>query len=196
MLIEAKNKMFYNLWILAIFPQTFARFTLDTCWSTDCVLQTSTGQFCYYPGQKITTTRCINSQEDLAMVMEAHFRQDLSIAYYNGVDNTRLGGVNFTVPDDKSIIRLCVSGRTAGGGYYSTLCVNGYDNNVLQSSPYCEIAGAPKVSDGCYEIANSTTTIANPSATHTPLSSNSSARKWISHNLLLPFLLHIFCILL
>ncbi len=162
----------HRILFIAFFScQAIARFTLDTCWGKDCVLSTTQNTFCFFPdrqsGLQTLPIICTGTQADLASVLNVHLQQDLSIAYYNGVDNSRLGGVDFTVPGDTSIIRLCVSGQAADMTY-STLCVNAAGNNVLQGSPFCKVRVVPMVvSDGCYNITSSATSTSSSTSTST-----------------------------
>jgi hypothetical protein len=113
--------------------QVAARFTLDTCCIkiNDCVLRTTQRSMCFVPDGTVAITPCSGAgHADLATVFQTHLQQDLSIAYYNGLDNTRLGGVDFNVPSDGSIVRLCLSGEAVGGSYW-TLCLNAVGDNVL-----------------------------------------------------------------
>jgi hypothetical protein len=82
--------------------------------------------------------------------MEVHLSQGFSIAFYNGVDNTFLGGANFSVPANPGIMRMCVSGQ-AGNGQLKTVCVNVLVDNAYESTDFCEVArGQQNVTDGCY----------------------------------------------
>lgn len=97
--------------------------------------------------------------------MDIHRKQGLSIAYYSGADNTRLGGADYSVPANPGILRLCVSGKTGDGTSFQTLCQNVVtDNDITGASgtPWCMLAlGQDAVEDGCYTpagaIANSLT---------------------------------------
>ncbi|KAF8803099.1 hypothetical protein BYT27DRAFT_6743459 [Phlegmacium glaucopus] len=130
------------------------RFTQPACVFGACVQQDSTGRWCYIPNPGITAaincTGGTGADSTMIAVMDVHFQQGLSIAYYNGVDNTLLGGADFSVPTSDGIIRLCVSGK-AGDGSFQTLCDDVAGDNTLQGAPYCFVAlGQAVVSDGCY----------------------------------------------
>jgi hypothetical protein len=156
------------------------RFTQPSCVYGACVQQDSTGRWCYIPNPAITTNiNCTGgSGADSTMigVMNVHFQQGLSIAYYNGVDNTLLGGPDFSVPTTDGIIRLCVSGR-AGDGSFQTLCDNVAGDNTIQGAPFCFVAlGQNVVSDGCYVpksgvVVEGGHTVTNPGQTSTSPSS-------------------------
>ena len=131
-------------------------------------MQTAAG-LCYVPDGTTAITPCSGyGHADLATVFQAHLKQDLSIAYYNGVDNTRLGGVDFNVPTDGTIIRLCLSGLATRGDYW-TLCLDAVGDNELAGSPVsCKLRQAPaSVSDGCYIRAAGNTTMTSVTATAT-----------------------------
>jgi hypothetical protein len=181
--------------------QVAARFTLKTCSSTDCVLNTAAG-LCYVPDGTTVIVPCSGAgHADLATVFQTHLRQDLSIAYYNAVDNSRLGGIDFTVPSDGSIVRLCLSGQAAGGDLW-TLCLDAMGDNTLSGSPvYCKLRQAPAhVSDGCYgrsSVAGNTTTITSSkggAATSTSIQKNWAVAEKHSRKkfLLQSFLLLVF----
>lgn len=134
-----------------------ARFTLETCWGKDCILRTPQNTLCFIPSAAVAATQCTQTHADFASVLKVHLGQDLSIAYYNGVDNTRLGGIDYTVPGDGSIIRLCLSGQAVDGSF-ATLCLNAVGDNRLEGSSWCEVGLVPKaVSDGCYSTAVTST---------------------------------------
>lgn len=140
-----------------------ALFTQTTHWNTVYIQKNSHGTFCYLPdaltGPRETTCKGIGA--DFVSVLEVHLNQGLSIAYYNGVDNTFLGGADYSLPVGPTmpIIRLCVSGRAGDGIYLGTLCLNAIGDNVLGNYPFCQVAVAQKsVTDGCYQPLNMTRT--------------------------------------
>jgi len=131
---------------------------------------------CYVPDGTVAITPCSGAgHADLATVFQTHLQQDLSIAYYNAVDNTRLGGVDFDVPSDGTIIRLCLSGQAVGGSYW-TLCLDAVGDNVLSGSPvFCKLRQVPaSVSDGCYSISATGNTTMSVPATSTSTRKNSA----------------------
>ena len=154
--------MFVNIRMLFVIFWTLVavqgRFNLETCWGKDCIKQNGEGTWCYFPPAGETrATVCSSGGVDFTTVLGVHRRQGLSIAYYNGVDNTLLGGADWPLPANPGVVRLCVSGAT-GAGTYQTLCVNAVADNTLSNSPYCQVAlGQDNVTDGCY-ISHSTTT--------------------------------------
>jgi len=92
--------------------------------SHECVQRnTANTSWCYVPSAIATlTTACIGEHLDLANVANVHAAQDLSITYYNGADDQRLGGADWPFPiGTVGIYRLCLSGR-AGEGLVQTLC--------------------------------------------------------------------------
>lgn len=153
--------MFVNIRMLFVIFSTLVavqgRFNLETCWGKDCIKQNGEGTWCYFPPAGETrATVCSSGGVDFTTVLGVHRRQGLSIAYYNGVDNTLLGGADWPLPANPGVVRLCVSGAT-GAGTYQTLCVNAVADNTLSNSPYCQVAlGQDNVTDGCY-ISHSTT---------------------------------------
>lgn len=138
---------------------THARFTKTTCWTgqnTACIQKNAAGAWCYVPNvhPELVTTACTGATSytdaDFATVLEVHLAQGLSVAYYNGVGNSLLGGADYSVPSNPGIIRLCASGQ-AGDGNYQTICVNALADNTFGGSPYCQvIRGQKNVTDGCY----------------------------------------------
>ncbi len=165
------------LLIISLSHQVAARFTLKTCWYQDCVSRTAAGSMCYVPDGKLATIACTGvGHADLSTAFETHMRQDLSIAYYDGLDNVRLGGVDFNVPSDGSIVRLCLSGRAVGGSFL-TLCLNAVGDNVLwgDSLAYCRQRRVPAaVSDGCYSFTAGNSTSTGPTPTSTSIRKNSA----------------------
>jgi hypothetical protein len=136
-------------------PFAHARFTTTTCVGTECIQQNAGGAWCYIPVSGLTrATSCNGGSDestDFATVLEVHLAQTLSIAYYNGVDNTFLGGANYPISATPGIIRLCASGRS-GDGIVQTLCVNAVADNAFANSPYCHaLRSQNNVSDGCYD---------------------------------------------
>lgn len=135
-------------------PFAHARFTTATCVYTECIQQNAAGAWCYILVSGLTRdTSCNgdgNESPEFATVLEVHLAQSLSIAYYNGVDNTFLGGANYPISATPGIIRLCASGMS-GDGNLQTLCVNAVADNAFANRPYCHVLrGQNNVSDGCY----------------------------------------------
>ena len=175
-----------------------ARFTRTTCWYNegyDCVQRNAAGTWCYIPnisggGATACTGPISPTDADFASVLAVHLAQGLSIAHYNGIDNSFLGGANYSIPADPGIIRLCVSGQSGDGGY-QTLCQNAADDNSL-GGPNCQVVlGQKNVTDGCYppdvDVLSSSSIISSPGSvstssprstspgpTSSPVSTNSS----------------------
>src|SRR5882762_7405181 len=95
--------------LLSVFFLTFGqlaqgKFITAVCRSGThlCVQQNSKGTWCYAPEVPTTTviscTASGGNHVELQGALQSHLKQDLSIAYYNGVDNVRLGGVDYSVP--------------------------------------------------------------------------------------------------
>ena len=131
-----------------------ARFTKATCVFTECIQQNAAGAWCYIPISGLTRATSCNGGDDestdFATVLEVHLAQSLSIAYYNGVDNTLLRGANYPISATPGIVRLCASGMS-GDGNLQTLCVNAVADNAFANRPYCHVLrGQNNVSDGCY----------------------------------------------
>ena len=145
-----------------------------------CVQQNSQGTWCYAPEvvhytSTTAVTSCTASGGDhveLQGALQSHLKQDLSIAYYNGVDNKRLGGVDYNVPTAAGIVRMCLS-NSGGDGILQTLCFNVAADNSVDGFPFCLVNGGPPVvSDGCYpEKFNTTTNTNTPTYSSTALSS-------------------------
>lgn len=119
-----------------------------------CVQRNSQGTWCYSPEAiSVTTaamTSCQGEHVELQGALQSHLNQNLSIAYYNGVDNKWLGGVDYSVPTASGIVRMCLS-NSAGDGMLQTLCFNVAGDNSVDGFPFCLVAGGPPVvSDGCY----------------------------------------------
>jgi hypothetical protein len=81
--------MFVNIRMLFIIFWTLAavqvRFNLETCWGKDCIRQNGGGTWCYFSplGETRAKWGC--------RLHHGTWRQGLSIAYYNGVNNTKIG---------------------------------------------------------------------------------------------------------
>ncbi|KIM48656.1 hypothetical protein M413DRAFT_21010 [Hebeloma cylindrosporum] len=123
-----------------------------------CVQQNSKGTWCYAPEadhytSKTSITSCIDSggsHVELQGALQSHLKQNLSIAYYNGVDSKQLGGADYSVPTASGIVRMCLS-NSAGDGILQTLCFNVAGDNSVDGFPFCLVDGGPPVvSDGCY----------------------------------------------
>ncbi|EDR15954.1 uncharacterized protein LACBIDRAFT_301464 [Laccaria bicolor S238N-H82] len=177
-----------------------ALFTKTTCWAggnTACIQQNAAGAWCYIPnvsdgqvGTSCTGTRTF-SGADFATVLEAHLAQGLSVAYYNGIDNSLLGGANYSIPSTPGVIRLCASGQ-AGDGSHQTLCANALADNTFGGGPYCNVmSGQRNVTDGCYSsnvvvhspssiisspgsVSTSSSGSPNSGSSHTPAQANSA----------------------
>ena len=159
---------------------THARFTKTTCYNdgnTACIQQNAAGTWCYIPdvSPRLVTTSCTGtnsiSDANFATVLEVHLAQGLSVAYYNGIDNSLLGGANYSIPSNPGVIRLCVSGQS-GDGNYQTVCMNTVADNTFFASSYCEvIRGQKNVTDGCYSpnvvVHSPSTIISSPSSVST-----------------------------
>jgi len=137
----------------------YARFTKTTCWTgqkTYCIQQNAAGAWCLIPdaSRDVVATTCTGTSgitnPNFATVLEVHLAQGLSIAYYNGIDNSLLGGANYSIPSNPGVTRLCASGQS-GDGNYQTICVNAVADNTFGGGAYCQVIRAQKnVTDGCY----------------------------------------------
>jgi hypothetical protein len=136
-----------------------ARFTKTTCWTgqnTACIQQNVAGAWCYIPNVPDVTvgTSCTGAtpftSADFATVLGVHLAQGLSVAYYNGIDNSLLGGADYSIPSNPGVIRLCASGQ-AGDGTHQTVCVNAFADNTFGGSLFCNVIRSKNnVTDGCY----------------------------------------------
>jgi len=164
--------------LLSVFFLTFGqlgqgKFLTPVCRSEipqgNCVRQNSKGTWCYAPDPYYTPTTAMTSctiasgadyvTVELQGALQSHLKQNLSIAYYNGVDNNRLGGVDYAVPTTSGIVRMCLS-NSGGTGILQTLCFNVAGDNSVDGFPFCLVNGGPPVvTDGCYpEKFNTNTT--------------------------------------
>ena len=135
------------------------RFTKTTCWiglNTACIQHNAAGAWCYIPNVAggIVATSCTGTDSytdtDFATVLEVHLAQGLSVAYYNGIGNSFLGGADYPIPSNPGVIRLCASGQS-GDGNYLTVCMNALADNTFGATSYCAvIRGQKNVTDGCY----------------------------------------------
>jgi len=172
-----------------------------------CVQQNSKGTWCFTPqanryASTTPVTSCTGSGGDhdveLQGALQSHLKQNLSIAYYNGVDNLRLGGVDYTVPSKSGIVRMCLS-NSAGDGILQTLCFNVASDNSVDGFPVCVVNdGPPVVSDGCYpEKFNTTATVTNTptyfSTARYPVTTHYSS---LASAIVPPFAMAIFSIIL
>ena len=142
--------------VVSILQTSFALFSQTTHWTGLTIQKNSQGAWCFLPwaAYPVRTVACTGSSSDFATVLDVHLNQGLSIAYYNGIDNTLLGGANYSLPVEANmpIIRLCVSGLAGDGYYYETICTNAVADNVWENSPACQVAlGQKAVTDGCYD---------------------------------------------
>ncbi|KIM48654.1 hypothetical protein M413DRAFT_437839 [Hebeloma cylindrosporum] len=129
-----------------------------------CVQKNSKGTWCYAPEALHSTPAapildsCIGDTHiELQGAFQSHLRQNLSIAYYNAVDNQQLGGVDYDIPTAPGIVRLCLS-NSGGDGILQTLCFDVSGDNSMDGNPWCLVTGGPPVvSDGCYPEKFNTT---------------------------------------
>ena len=175
-----------SLLIFVIFllsQQVLSLFTEGACWpgTARCIQRRAgTDSWCFVAvARDSTTTSCVGSAVDFQRVLAEHLSQDLSIAYYDGASNRRLGGAaEYNVTGVEGIIRLCASGL-AGNGVLYTICTNVASDNVFNGSPACVVIGGPtRVNDGCYDLASqqtrSTTTTSTSSSTMSSSTTTSS----------------------
>ena len=122
-----------------------------------CVQKNSKGTWCYSPEALHSDSAypvlasCIGETHvELQGALQSHLKQNLSIAYYNGVDNVQLGGVDYDIPTGSGIVRMCLS-NSAGDGILQTLCFDVAGDSAMDGDPWCLVTGGPPVvSDGCY----------------------------------------------
>lgn len=157
----------YVLFILLFQTYTsIAAFTKPARWpNSNLIIQkNSAGAWCFLPVSGETTAlSCKGSQADLQGTLDAHMHQNLSIAYYNAIDNVQRGGATWSLPTTGEIIRLCASGK-GGDGVIQTICLNVAADDTFYGTPYCEVAIGPRVvSDGCYVDTTTTSTFIPPS---------------------------------
>ena len=171
-----------------------------------CVQQNSKGTWCYAPESgHYTATTVVTSctgpdHVELQGALQSHLNQNLSIAYYNGVDNKQLGGVDYAVPTASGIVRLCLS-NSAGDGILQTLCFNVVGDNSVDGFPFCLVYGGPPVvTDGCYPEKINTNTPTyhyvptdDFSTAHYPLNTHYSS---LASATVAPFVMAIFFVIL
>ena len=163
-----------------------ARFTRTTCWNgqnTACIQQNAAGAWCYIPDVSpgLVTTSCRGTSNyanpDFATVLEVYLAQGLSVAYYNGIDNSLLGGADYDIPSNPGVIRLCASGQ-AGDGSDQTLCANALADNTFDGRNCQVILGQKNVTDGCY---SPNVVVHSPSSiTSSPASASTSSPGFTS----------------
>ncbi|TEB15901.1 hypothetical protein FA13DRAFT_1874655 [Coprinellus micaceus] len=144
--------------------RVFGRFNLETCWPDtpdQCIKRNKNGTgWCYYPTggfkSSYAKTNCSTADDghgasDFRLAMRAHLQQTVSIGYYSGSNHTLLGGVDWPVPDNPGVVRLCMTGLGTDNIYRST-CVNAVSDNTLPSyAGWCSVNfGQQFVIDGCY----------------------------------------------
>ena len=145
------------LCLVLFFGFANAGFTAPTCGNgLNCIQKNSQGRWCYIPdpstsGGTVDCPGTANKTPDMTAFIAVHIKQGLSIAYYNAVDNTRLGDANYTIPAGLGKVVLCASGVSAEN--FQTQCLTTQQDNDLW--PYlgseCIVAMAQDfVSDGCY----------------------------------------------
>ena len=165
-----------------------ARFTKTTCWTgmnTACIQQNAAGAWCFIPNVAggIVATSCTGADSytdaDFATVLEVHLAQGLSVAYYNGIGNSLLGGADYPIPSNPGVIRLCASGQS-GDGNYLTACMNALADNTFGASSYCDVIRRQKnVTDGCYSpdvvVHSPSSIISSPGSVSTPSAGSTSS---------------------
>lgn len=170
--------------VFLLFQQVRSLFTEGACWpgTARCIQRSAgTASWCFVAvARDSTTTSCVGPAVDFQTVLAEHLSQDLSIAYYDGASNRRLGGASeYNVTGAVGVIRLCASGL-AGNGVLYTICTNVAADNVFNGSPACVVIGGPaRVNDGCYDLARqqtrSTTTTSTPRTSATSSSTTTSS---------------------
>jgi hypothetical protein len=184
----------FSVLFLTFMPLSQANFLTAVCrgQSRYCVQKNSKGTWCYTPEAVHYTsttpvpTSCIgDTHVELQGALQSHLKQNLSIAYYNGVDNNQLGGVDYDIPTASGIVRLCLS-NAAGDGILQTLCFDVAGDNSMEGNPYCVVVGGPPVvSDGCYpEKFNTTITYPSTSKAPKPL----TAQWGLTSAIIAPFM--------
>ncbi|KDR77616.1 hypothetical protein GALMADRAFT_95341 [Galerina marginata CBS 339.88] len=162
------------------------------CLFGNCVQQDSKGRWCYAPdphaSQALNCSGGYARDTAMTAVMNVHLKQGLSIAYYSGVDNVRLGGVDFPFPSSGGIVHLCLSGK-GGDESFQSLCEPIHKENDiygLTGDPYCVLAVSQDfVSDGCYVPASGVVLTDDPSTSTltSHIQSTSSAGSSSSHTI-------------
>lgn len=143
-------------------PRTAAAFTRPTHWKLNSIEPTYAGTPCFHPGPDPAFTRsCSNTT--LSALLNAHINNNhgagLSIAYYDLLDISVLGGAGWTDWDDVAPpVGVCMSGAVTGlDNIYSTTCrfsVTDDDHDIPSAhTEECSV-GRPqlRVIDGCYTL--------------------------------------------
>jgi hypothetical protein len=141
----------YMVYVAILIPlswlhMSFAGFTKPARWgSTNLIIQrNSAGTWCFLPvAGETTAIDCKGDHADLQTTLTAHLQQDLSIAYYNAIDNTRRGGATWSITNATELMHLCASGR-GGDGIVQTICSTVRADDTFAGTPYCEVALGPR----------------------------------------------------
>ncbi|TEB32327.1 hypothetical protein FA13DRAFT_247243 [Coprinellus micaceus] len=185
--------------LFACLTQVFGRFNLETCWPDtpdQCIKRNKNGTgWCYYPTggfkSSYAKTNCSTADDghgasDFRLAMRAHLQQTVSIGYYSGSNHTLLGGVDWPVPDNPGVVRLCMTGLGTDNIYRST-CVNAVSDNTLPSyAGWCSVNfGQQFVIDGCYPPPPTVDSISPNGTTPEDLLENGArgggvARSWMA----------------
>ncbi|KAF9535699.1 hypothetical protein CPB83DRAFT_27589 [Crepidotus variabilis] len=152
-----------------------AAFTKSVRWpGSNLAIQRDTrGSWCFLPvAGETSAVDCKGDHADLQETLNAHMKQDLSIAYYNAIDNSRRGDASWSIPTGNEVIHLCASGKS-GDGAIQTICSTVTVDDQFAGTPYCEVAVGPSVvSDGCYTV--DPTSSPHPPASVPPTTSSPS----------------------
>lgn len=135
--------------VLFLVHVALAAFTQPTSYLENTVKENAQGAWCWYPQPGETSTTVCGP--DFSDNLYNHLETTVSIGYY-GLDGTRYGGAEWSVPAMESTgnLTLCVSGR-ADDGTYQTACMFVVADNSLPISRDCWVDMAQAiVTDGCY----------------------------------------------
>ncbi|KDR68102.1 hypothetical protein GALMADRAFT_105181 [Galerina marginata CBS 339.88] len=175
------------LCLLLFLGSSNGRITAPVCALNNCIPQDSKGRWCYLPdpstsGGTVDCPGTPNKTPDMTAVIAVHIKQGLSLAYYNAVDNARLGGANYTIPPGSGKVVFCASGVSGGGAFQTQCLTTGQDNDLW---PYlgseCIVAVAQDfVSDGCYTPKSGVVLTDDPSTSTLGLTSSSLLSSTIS----------------
>jgi len=153
------RRTLFPLLFVATLPVNGA-FTRPARWKLDNIEQTYAGSWCYRPGASSPSHgHCINST--LKMVLNAHIKNShgpgLSIAYYDLVDGSVLGGAGWTNWDIVVLpVGVCMSGQVDGvDDAYTTTCRftttdNDHDTPASHLTDCAVNRAQLRVADGCY----------------------------------------------
>jgi len=156
--VVGQNCSLLFLLFVAALPADTA-FTRPARWKLDDIEQTYAGSWCYRPGASSNSRgHCSNST--LKGLLHVHIKNDhgagLSIAYYDPVDGSAIGGASWASWDTVALpVGVCMSDQVDGLEACTTTCrfsIADNDHDTPSSHLWeCAVNQAQlRVADGCY----------------------------------------------